>query len=189
MNSDNAELNRVREIIEEAQEVNKQILEILSDDSFGTFIQTAEDQDLSVKVDNLQTDLKDNPRAQLMLMKLKAVLTKMDTAADDSDPIALCKEVDKELEELKDIPEQTDEEIDEILKGLFEKNRDLNCLINEDTGRLPPSNKCLHISQQIKGWWRAKKSNLDPSEVENILSVITQAEEVSQDLRKVISYG
>lgn len=72
----------------------------------------------------MQTNLEQNPRAQLMLMKLQATMDKMDTMIEADDPVTLSQEVDEELEILKDIPDYTDAEINVLLKELFEKDRE-----------------------------------------------------------------
>lgn len=59
-------------------------------------------------------------------------------------------------------------------------------MIDKETGRLPPSGRCKKLSQRIKGYWRAKETNLDPSEAKSIIAIITEAQAVNGELKNIL---
>ncbi len=68
-----------------------------------------------------------------MTEKLSSIMNNMSEAYVSEDPAEMIAEIDEELEELKNSPTLTDEEIDEILTELWTQSDELSCNLDRET--------------------------------------------------------
>lgn len=99
-----------------------------------------------------------------MTEKLNSIMDSMSNAVMADNPSEMVDSIDEELEELKQMPNISDDEIDEILADLWVQSEELNCKLDKKTAEPIEAYDCESLAKSIRTFLKQIDENDDDGE-------------------------